>query len=218
MKKIKFQTTNANLDIPKPIPASKAVPDWYRKMDGTQEQIASVKRCVPFLDALTSGYVITLPVDVTWDKDWVTFRNDHSNIEVVSRHHMSQVDGMDLPPEFSPMPHKWINQWQITTPKGYSCLFVHPLNHPDLPFYSFTGVVDTDKHPVVINFPFVLRRDFEGTIPAGTPLIQIIPFKRDDWEAQIEDSITYLYPKQYEVEMPPYAWYKRKWWSRKRYS
>jgi hypothetical protein len=218
MKKIKFQTTNAAVNIPKPIPASRAVPDWYRKMDGTQEKIHSVKKCVPFLDALTSGYIITLPVDVEWDPDWVTFKPTHSEIEVVSRHHTSQTDGMEVPEGFSAIPHKWINQWHIKTPKGYSCLFIHPLNSPNLPFYSFSGVVDTDKHPVVINFPFILKRDFKGVIPAGTPLIQIIPFKRDDWESVIDEDHTHFYPKSYEVEMPPYAWYKRKWWSRKRYS
>lgn len=218
MKKIKFQTTAADFDIAKPVPSSRLVPEWYRKMGGTQEKIHSVKKCVPFLDALTGGYIITLPVDVTWSKERQEFLVEHTNLDVVSRHHDSQVDGMDIPPGFSPIPHKWINQWFIKTPKGYSTLFIHPLNRPELPFHSFTGIVDTDKHPVVINFPFIMREDFDGVIPAGTPLIQLLPFKRDDWEADIDETHSYYYPKMYEVEMPPFAWYKRKWWSRKRYS
>ena len=218
MKKIKFQTASADFDIPKPMPASRAVPEWYRKMDGTQEKVHSVKRCVPFLDALTAGYVITLPVDVEWDADLKQFKAPRSSVEVLSRHHDSQINGVDISAEYVPIPWKWINHWFIKTPKGYSCLFVHPLNRTDLPFYSLTGVVDTDKHPVITNFPFVVKEGFSGVIPAGTPLIQVIPFKRDDWEADIDDAHSYYYPKSYEVEMPPYAWYKRKWWSRKRYS
>lgn len=218
MKKIKFQTVSAEIDIPKPIPASKMVPNWYRTMDGVQELILSVKKCVPFLDAFTSGYVITLPVDVTWDKEHQEFRVPHSNLNIVSKHHDSQINGLEVPPGFSSTPHKWTSQWHIKTPRGYSCLFIHPLNRPELPFYSFTGVVDTDKHPLVVNLPFLLREDFEGVIPAGTPLIQVIPFKREDWVSKVDDSHSYNYPKVYEVEVPPFAWYKRKWWSRKRYS
>jgi hypothetical protein len=218
MKKIKFQTVSAEIDIPKPIPASKMVPKWYRTMDGVQELILSVKKCVPFLDAFTSGYVITLPVDVTWDKEQQEFRVPHTNLNIVSKHHDSQINGLEVPPGFSSTPHKWTSQWHIKTPRGYSCLFIHPLNRPELPFYSFTGVVDTDKHPLVVNLPFLLREDFEGVIPAGTPLIQVIPFKREDWVSKVDDSHSYNYPKVYEVEVPPFAWYKRKWWSRKRYS
>jgi hypothetical protein len=218
MKKIKFQTVAAEIEILKPIPASKMVPKWYRTMDGAQELIPTVKKCVPFLDAFTSGYVITLPVDVTWNKERQGFEVPHSNLNIVSKHHDSQINGLEVPPGFSATPHKWTSQWHVKTPKGYSCLFVHPLNRPELPFYSFTGVVDTDKHPLVVNLPFLLRENFEGVIPAGTPLIQVIPFKRENWMSKVDDSHSYNYPKAYEVEVPPFAWYKRKWWSRKRYS
>jgi hypothetical protein len=43
-------------------------------------------------------------------------------------------------------------------------------------------VVDTDKYFAPINFPFVLNDySFEGLIPAGTPMAQVIPFKRESW-------------------------------------
>lgn len=216
-QKIKFQTANAELDIQTPFPASRFMPEWYRKLKSVKEGGHTVKRCVPYLDAMTSGYIIPLTADVTWNKEADVFHS-HAATPVVSRHFDYQVEGIAVPPGFSGTPHKWNNQWFIQTPKGYSTLFIHPLNRPDLPFYSFSGVVDTDKHPVIINFPFVLHADFEGTIPAGTPLIQAIPFKRSDWKSEINDSISHYYPKEYEVEVPPFAWYKRKWWSRKLYS
>ena len=216
--KITFHSSDTSLDIMRPYPASRAMPDWYRKMSGVYDGVESVKKCVPFLDSLTAGYVIPLTADVAWDSANKRLISN-AKFEVNSDHHSSQSQDVVIPEEFDPQPHKWINYWQIQTPKGYSTLFVHPLNRMDLPFVSFSGVVDTDKHPVVINFPFLLRKDFDGVIPAGTPLIQAIPFKRSDWESVFKDEgESYYYPKSYEVESPPFSWYKRKWWARKLYS
>ena len=217
-KKIKFTSSIPNIEVPHPIPSSKAVPEWYRKLLGAVDKIETVKKCVPVLDALTSGYMITLPVDVHFNKDENSFWYN-CPFEINSDHYASQTQGVDIGPEFDDQPHKWINQWLIETPKGYSCLFIHPLNRMDLPFRSFTGVVDTDKHPIVINFPFVMKKDFSGVIPAGTPIIQIIPFKRDNWSMDVVDDKPFKeHPEAHEVENPPFNWYKRRWWTRKVYS
>ena len=216
-KKIVFQSDKADFDILAPSPASRFVPQWYRKMDGAKSGVETIKKCVPVLDSLTAGYVIPLPADVTWipsEKKFFT----QAQFSVHSEHYPMQVDGIELPPEFDPQPHKWNNSWYVKTPPGYSTLFVHPMNHMNLPFYSFSGIVDTDKHPVIVNFPFVLRKDFEGTIPAGTPVIQAIPFKRDNWESKKIDDKSYKYADMHEADMPPYSWYKRKFWTRKTYS
>lgn len=206
------------LDIMKPMPTSRFIPQWYRKMDTSTKYVETVKKCVPVLDALTAGYVIPLHSDVVWNsKDGVFV--SQSKIAVNSDHMKEQTSDVYIAPEFDPQPHKWINTWHIKTPPGYSTLFIHPLNRMDLPFHSFTGIVDTDKHPIVINFPFVIRKDFDGLIPAGTPIIQAIPFKRDDWEMTVKDTgESHKYPKSYEIDQPPFAWYKRNWWSRKLYS
>ena len=54
-----------------------------------------------------------------------------------------------------------------------------------MPFYVLPAIVDTDKHPINVNFPFFIRKDFEGTLPMGTPIMQIIPFKRDIWTHEV---------------------------------
>lgn len=216
-KKIRFQSDKATIEVLPPIPSSRLVPAWYRKMKGVTDRVETVKKCVPVLDALTAGYMIPLTADLSWDSETQKF-SSQGRIELVSGHIPSQTEDVSLPPEYATQPYKWINSWYIKTPPGYSTLFIHPLNRMDLPFYSFTGIVDTDKHPLVINFPFVFRKDFSGTIPAGTPLIQAIPFKRDNWETVMDDSgRSYSYQYEYEVEQPPFAWYKRKWWTKKIY-
>jgi hypothetical protein len=97
-------------------------------------------------------------------------------------------------------------------------LFIHPLNSGDTPFHSFSGIVDTDKHPVTVNFPFLIRKDFEGNIPAGTPMIQVIPFKRDKWESKVIDNKEFTEPKEfYRIFNPPFGQYKRNWWTKKEF-
>ena len=40
----------------------------------------------------------------------------------------------------------------------------------------------------MINFPFFIKEGFTGLIPYGTPIVQIIPFKRDDWKSKFSFS------------------------------
>ena len=83
---------------------------------------------------------------------------------------------------------KWINAWAIKTPKNYSCLFTQPM-HRDSVFTIMDGIVDTDLYDAPVNFPFVLNNwEFEGLIPAGTPMAQVFPFKRESWNMQIGDN------------------------------
>jgi len=216
-KKITFHSDNTDLEILKPASSSRYVPEWYRKMNGVTDGVMSVKKCVPFLDSMTSGYIIPLPADVSWNQDSEEFTS-FSKIDIVSMHELSQTKDVELSDDYNPTPHKWNSHWFIKTPKGYSTLFVHPLNRLDLPFYCFSGVVDTDKHPVIVNFPFVLKKDFTGTIKAGTPMIQAIPFKRNSWKSKIIDTgESHYYPFIYKVMEPPFGFYKRKFWTRKEY-
>lgn len=217
-KKIKFQSRNPQFDIAKPQPATRFIPEWYRKMKSVSptDKVNTVKRCVPYLDALSMGYVISLPADVTYDAEKKQFTSS-AYLEMVSPHVKSQTEDVVLQEEWDDQPWKWVNNWHIKTPKGYSCMFVHPFNQEDLPFHSFAGVVDTDKHPVVVHFPFVMRKDFSGVIPAGTPLIQVIPFKRDEWAMDIDDEKPHRYALEHEVFSDPLGWYRHKFWSKKKY-
>ena len=36
---------------------------------------------------------------------------------------------------------------------------------------------------------FFLRKDFEGTIPKGTPIMSMIPIKRAEWQKEIDMSL-----------------------------
>ena len=190
MVKITFTDTFGIPEIYKPKPAIKEVPDWYKdslsymsnekKPDGVGKTTGTIKKCMPVFDAISSGYLIFSYVDVfvsikdgnPW-YEWPSFEPIQFHPIDQAPNHPAQ-NGFNYP--------KWINPWGIKTPPGYSCLFIQPV-HREAVFNILPGVVDTDTYDSPVNFPFVLNDiNFEGMIPAGTPIAQVIPFKRDSWE------------------------------------
>jgi hypothetical protein len=219
-KKIEFRPRSPQFDILPPKPATTFIPEWYKKTPIAKESVLTAKRCVPIIDAMGAGYIIPVPTDVIWDwEKQPKPYSDASKTEIVSMHHLSQTDQFELSEEYDPQPYKWVSHWHVKTPPGYSTLFVHPINRTDLPFFSFTGFVDTDTHPLIVNYPFFIKKGFKGVIPKGTPMIQAIPVKREDWSMSIEDeNEPYEFLKEYEVTNAPFGWYKRKYWHKKKYS
>lgn len=210
-QKIKFTNTSGYQDLLKPVPAYTMVPEWYKqtesyvggekKPDGKAGTLATIKRCMPVFDAISAGYLILLPADV-----WVSLKEavavdpqtgkpvegeptkmlqhfEWAEFGLVSFH---PTDQAELHPAKNQHPYpKWINHWAVKTPKGYSVEVVQPM-HRDLPFTILSGIVDTDKYFSAINFPMVINDPlFEGIIPKGTPIAQIIPFKRESWKMEI---------------------------------
>jgi hypothetical protein len=174
--------------IAPPVAAKTVLPDWFRKLPPVDAQQASatnngltVKRCMPFLDAMTTGWILPLAatvrlevkdggsaVDAGWEFDRV----------MVSNHGAHQVAGN--PKEPAP-PCKFHNYWSIRTPPGWSCLFLPPLNRPAQPFECVAGIVDTDTYAAHIHFPFFATApDGLYVVEKGTPLVQVIPFRRED--------------------------------------
>jgi hypothetical protein len=74
-----------------------------------------------------------------------------------------------------------MNRWIPKLPKGYSLFVTNPIGYPNSPFKALSGIIDYDKsnHPLLP--PVFLKNDFEGIVEKGTPMVQVIPFKRDDW-------------------------------------
>ena len=180
----------------------------------------TVKKCVPFLDALGAGYFIPSPADIAVrqlpDSPRLTWL---SEFDVISYHDLEQIKGIEIPDGYDKQPFKWMNPWVVKTPKGYSSLFIHPINRTDLPFFSFAGIVDTDEFPLPVNFPFLMKKDFTGVIEAGTPMIQVIPFKRDDWNSKVllENDISEYNKNLFDFSSKVKHYYRNKWWKRKNY-
>lgn len=173
--------------IAPPVAAKTHLPDWFRKLPAVDPQKLApgdtgltVKRCMPFLDAMTTGYVLPLAATVRIEiKDGgrtVTAGWDFDKT-MVSNHPPHQVAGN---PRGDTPPCKFHNHWSIRTPRGWSCLFVPLLNRAHPVFEPVAGVVDTDTYTAPIHFPFFARgADGLHELDKGTPLVQIIPFRRE---------------------------------------
>jgi hypothetical protein len=155
------------------------------------EEDDTVKRCPPFVDAMTGGFLIPLICDVkvergefTWDNDLPTGGAVSFSRSPIGIHDAGQVAGTPL---FDPDRFliKFHNLWTIEAPDGYSLLFTHPANRFDLPFTTLTGLVDCDRyHDAWINFPAHWHdANFSGLLPKGTPVAQVFPVKRETWVA-----------------------------------
>jgi len=50
-----------------------------------------------------------------------------------------------------------------------------------------SGIVDTDSYRVPVNFPFIMNTPLGGefNFDTKTPMVQVIPFKRQDWEMEV---------------------------------
>ena len=80
------------------------------------------------------------------------------------------------------------------------------------------GIVDTDKYVSPVNFPFILNDiKFTGLIPAGTPIAQVIPFKRDSWKMNFgsEKEITASIKSDKTLKRKFFDVYRNTFWSSK---
>ena len=186
---IEFLCYQEDVDvIPKPYPARKLMPQWFKKLPQRVEKKnllnnATIKRCAPFIDAMAVGWIIPLAADVdiqtNEDASGVTY-NSSFHRDIIENHVMEQITTEQAPnPTFPKPPLKFLNWWAIRVPKDYSVLFIPPINRPEQRFTCFSGFVDCDKYFQFINFPFVFNEpNFTGIIKAGTPLMQVIPIPR----------------------------------------
>ncbi len=182
--------------IAPPVPARSYTPDWFRRLPAVDETRVSptdtgltVKRCMPFLDAMHTGWLIPMPATVQLkisdggrqvDAGWEFDR------PLVANHGMHQVRGNPIGHDRPPM--KFLNYWTIRTPHGWSCLFLDPLNRPNGIFQIVAGIVDTDSYRTPVHFPFFATGcDGLHEIAKGSPMVQVIPFRRDT--TQIEADI-----------------------------
>jgi hypothetical protein len=89
-----------------------------------------------------------------------------------------------------------------------------------LPFHTLSGVIDSDSffHTSGGNVPFYVHKGFEGIIPVGTPMYQIIPIKRDSWTSSNKDfNFEDNYIRNYALGKFFNGGYKNKFWNKKDY-
>jgi len=180
-------------------------PKWVRDQRSYSDNKNKFLNCPGMADWMKTGYIIPA---------WTTIkiRANRADTMVIMEH------GYTPPPV--PMNDKLVTglfkpeadvkfkvtkitcPWGIITKSGWSAHVIPAAFHS--PFlqdlYVYPGTVDYDKFHTC-NFIFSAMRPCDIEIPAGTPLLQVIPFQREDIVAVCEkgqikdlDALNFGYP------------------------
>jgi hypothetical protein len=194
-----------------PEPAKMNIADWYKNVPYKNDSsLRTIKACKPFLDSLLAGYILKSAIDQkinfhvenpnnnnqinTWIEVHPIIREmnftNHINVNRGDEvHPPEQVGGMSCPflKENKGYPiYKILNPWTITLPKGYSAIYMPPINRPDDRFQIITGIVDYG-HDIPTNFPVIFKKQGSWILEKGTPIASIFPFKIEKWKMVVEE-------------------------------
>jgi hypothetical protein len=247
MPKIYFEKMHPLCEFAKPPePANKVKPQWWydsryyapefasEKYGDKSRYNSTIKNCPAIADAISFGYILFTPIDIEIDatnEDEIKYRfknsveqydsifeQGHAIRDIIGSHYKEQVEQYAVPDEYHKIPFKINTLFGIKTDPGYSCWITHPMHNLDLPYFVLSGIVDTDKVTSRYPYPLFIRKGFKGVISAGTPLIQVIPFKREDYEAEIIDFDQEDVKRVQQIlssdQITPY---RKNFWSRKRF-
>jgi hypothetical protein len=211
-------------------PAKFYIPEWYKNIkgynknnlkiqEGTHIPIENLKSCMPFFDSLSTGYIVELAQDIYVE-------NKEGKPKINWRVSPDPLGIRDTGENIIPIPHGyseihfvWKYPHILNAKKGYSAIVTHPFNRHDLPFISLTGIMDLDILVGNGNIPFFIQEGFEGLIPRGTPILQIIPFKRESWKINKDDSLIEKNNKEnIDRGRSLIGWYKLNRWQKKEFN
>ena len=179
-------------------PAKEFIPAWYRNLqrewsymkeeDHSWNTIPyrdnSVKKCPTVKDIMFSGYIIPLWLDLRIDytvQTGLNWYNKHANEETITYHEPNAIGSMPINDNSFNTALKFTNPWDIITPPGWSVLIMSPWYHRHWEIEIMPSIVETDSYHQM-NIPFLYHGQGERTFRQGTPLIQVIPFRRDAFD------------------------------------
>lgn len=227
---IEFIPSSEEVDnfLETPSLSKSVIPQWYKDsptFDPTNLTFDKgaikkpLKMCVPFLDALTSGYV-----QKTWCEISISAGDNFANymwaVPPAIMEHRETPLSISLDPSYVQAEFHWKMPWIVKLPKGYSLLITHPHNRLDLPFTTLTGIVDADEfhHVRFGQLPFYIKKTFNGIIPIGTPMFQMIPIKREAWKSErVKFNETEIMRTDFSFSKYLFGAYKNFYWKKKKY-
>lgn len=196
----------AILDIHKPIPANKFLPEWYKKLglgnaldtrfDG--KDYVTAKKCPAIQDMVSDGFIIPLWGNLYFRTEY----DDEGNV-------LGQKYDFSLRDTFGDTADDWIGHhgpiqlgemgvnriitggvlklkypFSFIVPEGYNLMFTDPFYHFRKDIRLLSGIVESDKWGQ-ITFPFeVLKEEFQ--IDFGTPFVHVYPMARMDEKFELD--------------------------------
>lgn len=201
-----FEYSKYNDSFPNIELSKNFLPDWYTSIKNNDNK-TSVKKCMPFLDSLLSGYMVKSAYDIVVENGNIISNNINYR----------KINSIPIPEGYFNKEYMWSFLYNIQIEKGFSLLITHPLNRHDLPFITLSGIVDADNFMVHGSLTFFIKNSFSGIIYAGTPIAQLIPIKRENWELIENKNLKQKGDSMYIDSSLTKNFYKTNLWNRKEY-
>jgi len=227
---IEFSTLESFADINfKPCPAKRALPDWLKLLPAMSPNGApTAKKCPPLTDTFSMGYIVP-----AWQEFNLLPSNGVYSFRAGVTHihnpydHPKPVCSYQFPEQYKGTPFddyqviKIQTPWIIKTPPNTSVLILPPIGGTSAPFEAIPAVIDTDTYHMPFAFTCKIKynANAEYNIQPGTPIAQIIPFRRESWN--MESSITtMLDAAKVSNKLRSYimSGYKKLFWKKKEYN
>ena len=187
--------------VPEPVPARAGVRGWRKAVAGRGGggfvgggRGRTPQPSAPLIDALALGVMFRLAADlhvadgeISWDWSPPVAEGARQTRSPIGLHVPEQAAGVPFGLPDGQFVVKFTNFWTVEAPEGVSLLFTHPLNREDLPFRTLAGLVDCDRYrDGFVHFPAIWRdTGFSGCLPAGTPVAQAFPIRREALDLDI---------------------------------
>ena len=171
-----------------PIAAKNSLPDWYKDQNSRNHfKHPTIKRCMPIFDAMSSGYFLVAQSDIIVDSTnpgglTISSDNDFDGV-LFSQHDFYQYDKYPIPSGYHSHVLRIHPMWAVQTPKDYSALFINPVHNGSKNMNAMTGLIDTDNFISDGHLSFFVKENTVFKIKKGTPIVQVLPIKRESWQA-----------------------------------
>lgn len=194
---VMFESVNYAVRKYAPIrPAAEFVPEKFKKLptklksgDHRIDDIFSIKVCPGLQDYMGMGWVIPAWCDIEitpQGSDFPLVRYSEPTMKQ-GFHHQEQL-GDFLDTKFKNRHAvKLDNPWLTYAKDGWSCMYLPMSYHENQGFYALPGVIDHDKGALQSPINIMISTDEKFVIKQGTPIVQVVPFKRQVVTARTGD-------------------------------
>ena len=167
-------------------PAKEFFPEKFNDLPTILEEgeyqktnIYSIKICPGLRDYMGNGFVIPAWCDMHIKIIDGVPEIIYSDFDIKKMYHLADQVGDFLDTKFLVRtPVKLDNPWWTYTKKGWSILWLPMSFHENPYFEAIPGVIDHDKGNGSAPINIMLKTDKDFTIEQGTPIVQMVPFKR----------------------------------------
>ena len=185
------------------VPAKKLIPTWFKQLPSVAEYYhnhPTIKTCPGIVNYLRTGFIVRTWVDsiIETTDSFIKFSYPNDDEESLLSpkygpgNYLTTMDAMAFDKrktEYTEYSHptiiKWNLEWYCQAPVGYNLLFSPTQFHPNLNFTTIIGITDTRIEESLNVQAAWHPTDRIVFIPAGTPIAQIIPIKREDYQFDV---------------------------------